>query len=48
MPRAQVINAKTGEILEDLGWYETANEARSACGKHADHPLFWALSPDRL
>jgi len=48
MPRAQLIDAKTGEILEDLGWFETANQARTACGKHADRLLFWALSPDRF
>ena len=48
MPRAQLIDAYTGEILDDLGWFETADEARSACGRHADRLLFWALSPDRL
>jgi len=48
MPRAQLIEAKTGEILEDLGWYETANQARTACGRHADRLLVWERSPDDL
>ncbi|GAA3995102.1 hypothetical protein GCM10022631_01530 [Deinococcus rubellus] len=48
MPRAQRINAHTGEILEDLGWFETAHQARSACGKHAEHFLVWGYSPDGL
>jgi len=48
MPRAQLIDAKTGEILDDLGWFETANQARSACGKHADRLLFWERSEDDL
>jgi len=48
MPRAQLINAKTDEILDDLGSFETANEARSACGKHAEHLLVWERSPDGL
>jgi len=48
MPRAQLIDAKTGETLEYLGWFETANQACSACGKHSDHLLFWARSPDDL
>lgn len=48
MPRAQLIDANTGEILEDLGWFETANQARSACGRHADHMLTWERSPDDL
>ena len=48
MPRAQLIDAKTGEILDDLGWYETANQARSACGRHADRLLVWERSPDEL
>ncbi|GAA4015870.1 hypothetical protein GCM10022631_30170 [Deinococcus rubellus] len=48
MPRAQLIDANTGEILDDLGWYETANQARSACGRHAEGLLVWALSPDGL
>jgi len=26
----------------------TANQARSACGKHADRLLFWMRSPDDL
>jgi len=48
MPRAQLIDANTGEILDDLGCFETASQARSACGKHADRLLFWARSPDDL
>ena len=48
MPRAQLIDAKIGETLEYLGWFETANQARSACGKHADRLLFWVRSPDDL
>jgi len=48
MPRAQLIDAKTGETLEDLGWYETANQGRTACGQHAEDLLVWALSPDGL
>ncbi|GAA4015821.1 hypothetical protein GCM10022631_30100 [Deinococcus rubellus] len=48
MPRAQLIDATTGEILEDLGWYETAHQARTACGRHADQMLVWAFSPDGL
>jgi len=48
MPRAQLIDATIGEILEDLGWYETANEARSACARHAEHLLVWERSLDDL
>ena len=48
MPRAQLIDAHTDELLEDLGWFGTANQARSACGEHAEGLLVWALSPDRL
>lgn len=48
MPRAQLIDAHSGEILEDLGWFETANQARSACGRHAERLLVWARSPDDL
>jgi len=48
MPRAQLIDAKTSEILEDLGRYKTANQARSVCGKHADRLLIWELSPDNF
>ncbi|WP_161882167.1 hypothetical protein [Deinococcus alpinitundrae] len=48
MPRTQLIDAKTGELLEDLGWYETVSQARSACSEHAGRLLFWARSPDDL
>lgn len=48
MPRAQLIDAITGEILEDLGFYETASQARSACAAHAEHQLVWERSPDDL
>ncbi|WP_161883885.1 hypothetical protein [Deinococcus alpinitundrae] len=48
MPRAQLIDANTGEILDDLGWFETANEARNACGKYVEHMLIWERSPDGL
>ena len=48
MPHVHLIDAKTGEILEDLGWYETTNQARTACGRHAEHLLVWERSPDGL
>ena len=44
----QLIDAHTGELLEDLGWYETANQARTACGRRADRLLVWERSPDDL
>jgi len=34
--------------FKDLGWYETPNQTRSACGRQADRLLVWALSPDDL
>ncbi|GAA3999879.1 hypothetical protein GCM10022631_08550 [Deinococcus rubellus] len=45
---AQLIDTHTGEILEDLGVYETANPARTACGRHAEHFLVWGYSPGGL
>ncbi|GAA4013422.1 hypothetical protein GCM10022631_26330 [Deinococcus rubellus] len=48
MPRAQLINANTGEILEDLGWFETALPARSVCAAHAEHLLVWERNPNGL
>ena len=48
MPRAQLISLETGEVLEDLGFYETAHQARSACGRHAEQMLIWERSPDGL
>ncbi len=48
MPRAHLIDAQTGEILEDLGFYETANQGRTTCARHAEHLLVWERSPDGL
>lgn len=48
VPCAQLIDANTGEILENFGWFETATQARSACGKHAERLLVWERSPDNL
>ncbi|AZI44011.1 hypothetical protein EHF33_13880 [Deinococcus psychrotolerans] len=48
MPRVQLIDTITGEIIEDLGWFEMASQARMACGRHAECLLVWALSPDGL
>lgn len=48
MPRAQLISLETGEILENLGFYETAHQARSACGRQAEHMSVWERIPDGL
>ena len=48
MPRARIIDAHTGELQGDLGWFETANQARSACGQYAENLLVWERSPDGL
>lgn len=48
MACSQLIDAITGEILEDLGFYETASQARTACAAHAERMLIWERSPDGL
>ncbi|WP_281268219.1 hypothetical protein [Deinococcus irradiatisoli] len=39
MPRAHLIDAQTGEFLEDLGFFETAAQGRTACARHAGQML---------
>ncbi|AWN22491.1 hypothetical protein DKM44_03935 [Deinococcus irradiatisoli] len=48
IPRAHLIHAQTGEFLEDLGFFETAAQGRTACARHADQMLTWTRSPDGL
>ncbi|AZI45278.1 hypothetical protein EHF33_20425 (plasmid) [Deinococcus psychrotolerans] len=48
MPRAQLIDTITSEILDDLGWFDTASQARTGCAMHARQMLVWERSPDDL
>ncbi|AWN24074.1 hypothetical protein DKM44_13210 [Deinococcus irradiatisoli] len=48
MPRVHLIDAQTGEVLEDLDFFETANQGRTRCARHADQMLTWTRSLDGL
>lgn len=46
--RAEVIQAESEELLDTLGVYPSATEARSPCGVHARTSLLWIQPWDGL